>query len=118
MDRITDRPDMTSAVDRGLKAATQTNNQNNMAFGERNGSVVECPNSGARGRGFATNLCCVVSLSKTLYSPEVLVISRKLWLRPDMTEKLLSGTLNLNTNKPTNIAHVNCLQHLLKFTER
>ena len=29
MDRITDRPDMTSAVDRGLKAAsTQTNKQN------------------------------------------------------------------------------------------
>ena len=26
MDRITDRPDMTSAVDRGHKASTQTNN--------------------------------------------------------------------------------------------
>ena len=25
MDRITDRPDMTSAVDRGRKASTQTN---------------------------------------------------------------------------------------------
>ena len=29
--------------------------------------------SGARGRGFETYLCRVVSLSKTLYSPKVLV---------------------------------------------
>ena len=28
MDRITDRPDMTSAVDRGRKASTQINKQN------------------------------------------------------------------------------------------
>ena len=28
VDRITDRPDMTSAVDRGRKASTQTNKQN------------------------------------------------------------------------------------------
>ena len=55
--------------------------------------------SGARGRGFETYLRHVVSLSKTLYSPKVLVIPRKCWLRPNMTEKLLTGTLNLNTNK-------------------
>ena len=55
--------------------------------------------SGARGRGFETYLCRVVSLSKTLYSPKVLVIPRKLWLHPNMTEKLLTGTLSLNTNK-------------------
>ena len=29
VDRITDRPDMTSAVDRGHKASTQTNKQTN-----------------------------------------------------------------------------------------
>ena len=29
----------------------------------------------------------------------VLVIPRKWWLRPDMTDKLLIGTVNLNTNK-------------------
>ena len=46
----------------------------------------------------------VVSLSKTLYSPKVLVIPRRRWLHPDMTEKLLTGTLNLNTNKQTNCA--------------
>ena len=37
----------------------------------------------------------------TLYSPKVLVIPRKRWLHPDMTEKLLTGRLNLNTNKQT-----------------
>ena len=37
--------------------------------------------------------CCVHE------SPKLLVIPRKRWLRPDMTEKLLTGTLSLNTNK-------------------
>ena len=55
--------------------------------------------SGARGLEFETCLRCDVSLSKTLYSLKVLVIPSKQWLHPDMTEKLLSGTLNLNTNK-------------------
>ena len=32
----------------------------------------------------------------------VLNIPKKRWLRPDMTEKLLTGTLCLNTNKQTN----------------
>ena len=49
--------------------------------------------------GFETHLHRVVSLSKALYSQKVLVILRKQWLRPDMTEKLLTGTLRLNTNK-------------------
>ena len=40
-----------------------------------------------------------MSLSKTLYSLKVLVKPRKRWLRPDMTEKLLTWTLNINTNK-------------------
>ena len=37
-------------------------------------------------------------------SPKVLVIPRKQWLRPNMTEKLLTGTLRINqpTNQPTN----------------
>ena len=45
----------------------------------------------------------VVSLSKTLYSQKVLVkkFPRKRWLGPGMTEKLLTGTLSLNTNKQT-----------------
>ena len=58
--------------------------------------------SGARARGFETYLRRVVSSSKTLYSRKVLVIPRKRWLHPNMTEKLLTGTLSLNTNKQTN----------------
>ena len=52
-----------------------------------------------RGQGFETNLRHVVSLSKTFYHPKVLVIHRNQWLRTDMTEKLLTGMLSLNTNK-------------------
>ena len=50
------------------------------------------------GRGFKTYLRRVVSYSKTLCPTKVLVIHR---LCPDMTEKLLTRTLNLNTNKQT-----------------
>ena len=53
----------------------------------------------ARGWRFETYLRCVVSLSKTLYSSKVLVIHSKLWLRPDMSEKLLTVILSLHTNK-------------------
>ena len=55
-----------------------------------------------RGQGFETYLRRVVSLSKTLYSLKVLVIPRMQWLHADMTEKLLTGTLSINTNKQTN----------------
>ena len=51
--------------------------------------------SGARGRGFETYRRRVVSLSKTLYSPKVLVNYPG---SGGMTEKLLTGTLSLNTN--------------------
>ena len=45
--------------------------------------------------------------SKTLYSHKVLVIPRKQWFHPDMTEKLLTGTLSLNTNKQNHwLVHV------------
>ena len=45
--------------------------------------------------GFETYHRRVVSLGKTFYSPKVLVIPRKRWLRPDMTEKWLTWTLKL-----------------------
>ena len=50
--------------------------------------------SGARGRGFNPQSGRhVVSLSKIHLPPKkVLVIPRKRWLCPDMTEKLLTGT--------------------------
>ena len=59
--------------------------------------------SGAKGRGFETYLRRVVSLSKTLHCPKVLVIPRKRWFRPDLTEKLLTRTLsrNIKTTKKT-----------------
>ena len=60
--------------------------------------------------GFETYLRRVVSLSKTLYSPKVLVIPRKWWLCPDMTEKLLTGMLNLNTNKTKACISLPCVQ--------
>ena len=48
----------------------------------------------------------VLSFSKTLYSPKVLVIPRKRLLCPDMTKKLLTGTLSLNKNLATHYAHI------------
>ena len=50
--------------------------------------------SEARGRGFDPHSGRrLVSLSKIHLPPKkVLVIRRKWWLRPDMTEKLLTGT--------------------------
>ena len=52
------------------------------------------PDSGARGQGFdPQSERRVLSLSKIHLPPEkVLVIPRKWWLRPDMTEKLLTET--------------------------
>ena len=64
--------------------------------------------SRARGQGFETYLRCVVSLSKTLYSPKVIVIRRKRWLRPNMTKKLLTRTLSLNINE-------NYISHLVSW---
>ena len=58
--------------------------------------------SGARGQGFDTCLRRVVSLSKNKLTPrKVLVIPRKRWLCPDMTGKLLTGTLSIITIKQT-----------------
>ena len=58
---------------------------------------------GARGQGFKTYLCHVMSLSKTFYSPQVLVIPRKWCLCPDITEKLLTGTnCCVRVLRPTN----------------
>ena len=53
---------------------------------------------GVRGQRFETYLRSVMSLSKTLYSPKVLVIPKKRLLCPGMTDKLLTGKLSLNTN--------------------
>ena len=53
---------------------------------------------GGGGWGFDTYLSRVVSLSKDTFTPrKVLVIPRKRWLCPDMTEILFTGTLSLIT---------------------
>ena len=54
-----------------------------------------------RGRRFETYLRRVVFLSKTFKSPKLLVMLRKRWFRPEMTEILLTWTLSLNKNKQT-----------------
>ena len=60
--------------------------------------------SGTRGRGFDPHSSRrVVSLNKIHLHKKVLVIPRRRWLRPDMTEKLLTEALSLNPNKQTNL---------------
>ena len=54
--------------------------------------MVSASDSGARGRGFDTYL----------HSTKVLVIPMKRWLRPDMTDKLFTGTLSNNETKTKN----------------
>ena len=48
--------------------------------------------------------CCILE-QDTFTSQKVLVVPRKQWLCPDMTEKLLTGTqsINLNKTKPASI---------------
>ena len=63
----------------------------------RDGVVVES-RSKSKGPGFDPHKRHhVVSLSNTHFkTPSILVKPRNRWLRPDMTEKLLIGTLSLN----------------------
>ena len=49
----------------------------------------------------------VVSLSKTHLLPTILVKPRKRWLCPDITEKLLTGTLSQNTHKKKHLTFMN-----------
>ena len=67
-------------------------------WGECCGLVVNASDTGSRGRGFEphsgqTVLC---PWARGIYSPKVLVIPRKRWLRPNMTEKLFTGTSRIN----------------------
>ena len=78
--------------------------------------MVECRTPEREVGGSKTYLNRVVSLSKTLYSPKVLVIPRKRSLRPDMTEKLLTGTLNLNTTSNFYIATLRFTRIYLLFS--
>ena len=67
----------------------------------RGGLVVNASDYGSRGRGFEphcgqTVLC---PSARPIYSSKALVIPRKRWLRPHMTEKLFTGTVRIN-NQP------------------
>ena len=71
------------------------------------------PDSGAGGRGFDTYQRRVVSLSKDTFTPpKALVIHRKRWIRPDMTEKLFTGTLSLNKSLPPSMI-IQAFMHVL-----
>ena len=77
-------------------------------LGRRRGLVVERRTPG-REVGVRSSLrspCCVIE-QDTFTSQKVMVIPRKRWLRSDMTEKLLTGTLNLNKTKHTVISSFN-----------
>ena len=66
----------------------------------RGGLVVNTSDSGSRGRGLEPHSGRrVVTLSKTYLPPKVLVIPWKRWLRPNMTEKLFTGTLSFKQTK-------------------
>ena len=58
-----------------------------------------------------SSLCCI--LEQDTFTPQkVLVIPRKRWLRPDMTEKLFAGTLSKNEKKITIIiSNAHCRRH-------
>ena len=88
---------------------------------ERCGLVVKAFDSGSRGQGFEphsgqTVLCPRV---RHIYSPKVLVIPRKWWLRPSMTENLFTGMLRIS--QPTSSKATKTLGFLrrnLAFTPR
>ena len=55
-----------------------------------------------------------MSLSKAHLLLKILVIPRKWWLRPNMTEKLFTGTLRINQPTISNVTTRNC--EILKCT--
>ena len=82
--------------DQGLHSALYVKACLSKNIRECGGSVVEhqTPKREVGGSKPTSAMLC-------LNSPKVLVIPRKQWLQPDITEKLLTGTLSLNTNKQT-----------------
>ena len=62
--------------------------------------MVNTSDSGSRGRGFEPHPGRrVVSLSKIYLPPKVLVVSRKRWQRPNMSEKVFTGTLSIKPSQ-------------------
>ena len=46
-----------------------------------------------------THVAVLCPCARHIYPQKVLVIPRKLWLSPNMTEKLFTGTLSIKTNQ-------------------
>ena len=68
------------------------------------GLVFNTSDSGYRDRWFEPHSSCrVLSLSKTYLPPRVLVIPRKQWLRPNMTEKIVYRDVKHQTKSNQNI---------------
>ena len=86
----------------------------------RGSLVVNTSDSGSRGRGFEPHSDRrVMSLSKTYLPPKSTCIPRKRWLRPNMTEKLFTGTFSIKPNKKkTNIVHAPCNKRISSMPRR
>ena len=82
--------------------------------------MVNASDSGSRGRGFEshTGQTVLCPLARRIYFPKVLVIPRKRWLCPNMTEKLFTGTLRINqSSNLLNIAGKTKLHNILDVFE-
>ena len=93
--------------------------------GEHGGIVFEhrSANREVLGSRFPHRWYHFVSFSKTHWPTEYWLIPMKLWLRPDMTEKLLTWMLNVNTDKLSkenhfSICHLTKLQAHMEFRPR
>ena len=68
--------------------------------GGRTDLVVRASDSGSGDLGsILTWVSVLFPWARDIYSPKVLVIPRNRWLRPNMTEKLFTGTLRIKANK-------------------
>ena len=77
-----------------------TFNNVQMADRRRGGLVVERRTPEREvGGSILTQVAVLCPSARYIYLPIVLVIHRKRWLRPDMTGKLLTGTLSKNETK-------------------
>ena len=80
-------------------------------LGERSGSVVECRTPEREVRGSRPTAAVLCPWARHFTPRKYWLITRKRWLRPDMTEKLLTGTLSLNTT----IWHLRLVEFLPRF---
>ena len=81
---------------------------------ERGGLVVNASDSGSRGRGVEPHSAqtMLYPWARHIYSPKVLVIPRKRWLRPNMTEKNVYRDVKIqSTNQPSTCSTFTIAKH-------